>query len=131
MYDTIEGPIRAVNGDVLTIKAGGIGYAVRVTPALVRELLEHKRDQIELWLHYQLLPDHGTAMLYGFISPTERAFFHDLCRLPGCGPATALKVMGAGIDAIKALVRAKDTSGLRKLPGIGPKMADRLVQEFK
>ena len=47
MYDTIEGPIRAVNGNVLTIRAGGIGYAVRVCPQLVREYIEnHSRAEL-------------------------------------------------------------------------------------
>jgi Holliday junction DNA helicase RuvA len=138
MLDLIHGRIHRAAPpayDALTILVGDVGklgYVVHVSPALVKTLDAEKADEVWLWLHHTINADQGEEKLYGFLALGERAAFRSLLKINGIGPALAFKILGGTTVAdLAKLVGEKNVRGLKALPGIGPKMAERLVTELR
>ena len=70
--------------------------------------------------------------LFGFASPRERAFFLALIAVSGVGPKVALAILsGYPVDELEAAVARGDAKKFESIPGIGKKLAQRLVIELK
>jgi Holliday junction DNA helicase RuvA len=70
--------------------------------------------------------------LYGFASEAERRWFRLLLTVQGVGSRVALAVLSAlAADELATAIAAHDTTTLRRVPGIGPKAASRIVTELK
>jgi Holliday junction DNA helicase RuvA len=139
MYDFINGEIyRAEHPaqDSLTIIVSSgldvVGYLVHVAPRLVEDLRKLNADRCHLWLHHVINAEQGEEKLYGFHALHERAAFRELIKVKGIGPAGAMKILsGVDVATLAKLVGEKDVKGLKALPGVGPKMAERLITELK
>jgi Holliday junction DNA helicase RuvA len=71
-------------------------------------------------------------VLYGFGSGEERALFRSLLKVSGVGPRIALAILsGSTAEAFAASVRAGDAATLTRIPGVGRKIAERLVVEMR
>jgi Holliday junction DNA helicase RuvA len=71
-------------------------------------------------------------ILYGFATPGERDAFRQLIKISGVGPRTALSVLsGMAVDELAQAVTQQEVGRIRKVPGIGPKTAERLLLELK
>lgn len=74
---------------------------------------------------------HLTPKLVGFLDPLDREFFETFTDVPGVGFAKALKCLIRPINEIAQAVERGDARFLQELPGIGPKMAERIVTELR
>lgn len=74
---------------------------------------------------------HLTPKLVGFLDPLDREFFETFTEVPGVGFAKALKCLIRPINEIAQAVERGDARFLQELPGIGPKMAERIVTELR
>jgi len=74
---------------------------------------------------------HLTPKLVGFLDPLDREFFETFTTVPGVGFAKALKCLIRPMNEIARAIERGDARFLQELPGIGPKMAERISMELR
>ena len=128
MFDFIEGKVEYIDRETATIGVGGIGYAVHIGKASpIRAMTD--RGLVRVWTELIIREDRHE--LYGFSTLEERALFRLLREVSGIGPKVALTIINAAEREI--LIQAiahKDIKPLQALPGIGKKLAERIVVEL-
>jgi len=83
-------------------------------------------------LHTHLVVREDALTLYGFLSGSDAALFETLIGVSGVGPRNALALLSAfDADELAAVIAGGDIERLRRVPGIGPKLASRLVLELE
>jgi Holliday junction DNA helicase RuvA len=125
---SVEGRVGAVAFDSLVIEVGGIGYRVFASPAI----LSTAAPGSTLKLHTYHLVREDQQALYGFRSAEELGFFTLLLTVTGVGPKVALAIVGSRPTAdLQLAIMAQDQAVLVSIPGIGKKLAERIIFELK
>ncbi|HEX4311423.1 MAG TPA: Holliday junction branch migration protein RuvA [Acidobacteriaceae bacterium] len=111
------------------VEAGGVGYDVTISvptfTALPREGAE-----VALFIHTHVRED--ALSLFGFMDRNEKRLFERLITVSGVGPKLAVTIL-SGLDPERtvAAIRGQDHATLTLIPGVGKKLAERLVVELK
>jgi Holliday junction DNA helicase RuvA len=125
---SVEGVVGAVAADSLVIEVGGIGYRVFAAPAILASAQPGGR----LKLHTFHLVREDQQALYGFRSTEELGFFTLLLTVNGVGPKVALAIVGSRpTPDLQLAIMAQDQAVLVAIPGIGKKLAERIIFELK
>jgi Holliday junction DNA helicase RuvA len=125
---SVEGIVGAVAADSLVIEVGGIGYRVFVAPSILAAAQPGGR----LKLHTYHLVREDQQALYGFRTAEELGFFNLLLTVTGVGPKVALAIVGSRPTAdLQLAIMLQDQAVLVSIPGIGKKLADRVIFELK
>lgn len=128
MIASLEGVVAAVATDSVVIEVNGIGYRVFVGPAVVASALPGGR----LKLHTYHLVREDVLALYGFRNVEELGFFNLLLTVTGVGPKVALAIVGSRpTPDLQLAIMAQDQAVLVSIPGIGRKLAERVIFELK
>ena len=128
MIASVEGVVGAVAADSLVIEVGGIGYRVFAAPAILAAAQPGK----VLKLHTFHLVREDQQALYGFRSAEELGFFTLLLTVNGVGPKVALAIVGSRpTPDLQLAIMAQDQAVLVSIPGIGKKLAERIIFELK
>jgi len=125
---SVEGVVGAVAADSLVIEVGGIGYRVFAAPAILAAAQPGK----VLKLHTFHLVREDQQALFGFHTPEELGFFNLLLTVTGVGPKVALAIVGSRPTAdLQLAILQQDQAVLVSIPGIGKKLAERIIFELK
>jgi Holliday junction DNA helicase RuvA len=111
------------------VEAGGVGYDVAISvPTFIR--LPGVGAEAALHIHTQVTDD--AISLFGFQDREEKRLFERLITVSGVGPKLAIKML-SGLEPERAVqaIRAQDHAQLTRIPGVGKKLAERLVVELK
>ena len=129
MIASLEGKLESLGGDWAIVNVGGIGFQVFMpTPTLSG--LGSIGGNVKLYTHLHLREDNIT--LYGFASSGELELFKTLINVSGLGPRMALAMLSAmDIEQLVMAIASGNAELLTVIPGIGKKMASRLVLELK
>jgi holliday junction DNA helicase RuvA len=128
MYDYIQGTLQTVYTDSLVLDTGGIGYKIFVSKT---EKGRFQAPSSTLKLYIDLIIREDAHTLYGFSSIGERDLFRLLLQVNGIGPKVAINIMSStNAVQLAAALQSKDTKLLSAIPGIGKKLADRLIVEL-
>ena len=128
MIASVEGVVGAVAADSLVIEVGGIGYQVFAAPAV----LASAQPGGQLKLHTYHLVREDVQALYGFRNAEELGFFNLLLTVTGVGPKVALAIVGSRpTPDLQLAIMAQDQAVLVSIPGIGRKLAERVIFELK
>lgn len=107
----------------------GIGSRLRQTPP------DERPNPLTFYTIYYidggLGGGHLTPKLVGFLDPLDREFFETFTTVPGVGFAKALKCLIRPMNEIAQAIERGDARFLQELPGIGPKMAERIGMELR
>jgi len=125
---SLEGKAGAVFADSLIVEVGGVGYRVYATP----EILTTARlgEPIKLFTHHLVRED--VQALYGFRNPQDLGFFGLLLTVTGVGPKVALAIVGSRpVGDLQLAILSDDLALLTAVPGVGKKLAARVVLELK
>lgn len=129
MITSIHGILEASRVDQAIIRVGG--FSVRVfAPVLTLNRLNETGMEVTLYTHFHVREDG--MVLYGFAGEEERDAFEQLIAINGVGPKVALALLSV-MDA-RSLYKAiadEDQQRLALAPGVGKKLAARLVLELK
>jgi holliday junction DNA helicase RuvA len=107
----------------------GVGYELAI-PVSTFQRLPEAGSAVALLT--QLIVREDALLLFGFGSTDERDLFRVLITISGVGPKIALAILsGIELERFREAVLAGDTALLRTIPGIGKKMAERLVVELR
>jgi Holliday junction DNA helicase RuvA len=125
---SVEGTVGAVAVDSLVIEVGGIGYRVFAAPAI----LASAQPGGKLKLHTYHLVREDQQALYGFRKADDLGFFMLLLTVTGVGPKVALAVAGSRPTAdLQLAIMTQDLAVLVSIPGVGKKLAERIIFELK
>ena len=128
MIASVEGVVGAIAADSLVIEVGGIGYRVFAAPSVLATAVPGK----VLKLHTFHLVREDQQALYGFRTSEELGFFNLLLTVTGVGPKVALAIVGSRPTAdLQLAIMAQDQAVLVSIPGIGKKLAERVIFELK
>jgi len=120
--------VGAIAADFLVIEVAGIGYRVFTAPAV----LATAQPGARLKLHTYHLVREDQQALYGFRTPEELGFFNLLLTVTGVGPKVALAIVGSRPTAdLQLAILQQDQAVLVSIPGIGKKLAERVIFELK
>jgi Holliday junction DNA helicase RuvA len=125
---SVQGEVGTVAADSLVIEVGGIGYRVFDAPSVIASATTGGR----LKLHTYHLVREDQQALYGFRTPEELGFFNLLLTVTGVGPKVALAIVGSRPTAdLQLAIMTGDQAVLVSIPGIGKKLAERIIFELK
>jgi len=128
MIASVEGTVGAVAVDSLVIEVGGIGYRVFASPAILASAQPGGR----LKLHTYHLVREDQQALYGFRTADDLGFFTLLLTVNGVGPKVALAIVGSRPAAdLQLAIMVQDQAVLVSIPGVGKKLAERVIFELK
>lgn len=129
MIGTLTGVLAAKSPPHLLLEVGGVGYEVEA-PMSTFYSLPAVGERTRLLTHLVVRED--AHVLYGFASHEERALFRNLLKVSGVGPRIALAILSGGTAATFAhAVRERDAAALTRIPGVGRKIAERLIVEMR
>ncbi|WP_062466450.1 Holliday junction branch migration protein RuvA [Demequina maris] len=127
MIAQLSGTVAHAGAASLVLDVQGVGYRVLSTPATLGEL----RTGQDATLHTQLVVREDSMTLFGFLTSGERDTFEQLQNVQGVGAKLALAMLAVhSPEALAGAVAAGDQKALTKVPGIGPKVAARLLLEL-
>ena len=129
MIASLHGKLESLGSDGATINVGGIGFQVYM-PTSTLSTLGATGEEVQLYTHLHLREDNAT--LYGFASADELRLFQTLIGVSGLGPKLALAMLSVmSVDKLTMAIVTGSVDLLTVVPGIGKKVANRLVLELK
>jgi Holliday junction DNA helicase RuvA len=129
MIATLEGILEHCGIGSVVIKVGGVGIQVYV-PSLTLSRLGVIGDKVSLYTHLYVKEDN--ISLYGFASSEEVALFKNLISISGIGPRIALALLSKlSAEQLATAIISGNVALIDQVPGIGKKMANRLVVELR
>ncbi len=129
MIAYIKGTLEEKSSKYVVIDVMGIGYKVFMSDRAINELGEIG-DKVKVHTHYHVREDD--ISLFGFLTNEELRMFELLIQVSGIGAKSAITIL-ANIDAstFALAVLANDVDSLKKIPGVGPKSAQRIILELQ
>lgn len=129
MIAFLKGTLVATTLDSAVIDIHGVGYQVLMSGRSLSRL-GATGETVRVLTHLQVRDD--ALVLYGFLNQEEKDLFMRLTSVSSVGPKVALAVLSTfdPSDAIAAIV-SQDLAAIQRVPGVGKKMASRIVLELK
>jgi Holliday junction DNA helicase RuvA len=128
MIAHLSGSILDVRLNQLVIDVGGIGYQVTVAP----ELAADSRVGQSISLHTSLVVREDSWTLFGFSNADAKNLFEQLQSVTGIGPKVASALLAVyQPEELRSAIAAQDNAALERVPGIGKKVASRIILELK
>lgn len=127
MIAQLSGEVAHVGATACVIDVSGVGYHVQSTPSTLATL----RTGSDARLFTHLVVREDALTLFGFATAGERDTFEALQSVQGVGPRLALAMLAVhSPDALAAAVASGDKAALERVPGVGAKVAARLLLEL-
>ena len=128
MFYYVEGTVAEIQPNLAVIDCGGVGYACATTNQTLSRLKKGERARLYTYLHVR----EDIFDLYGFAAQTELNSFKMLLGISGVGPKAALGILSVSTpDALALAIITGDEKALTVAPGIGKKIAQRIILELK
>ena len=128
MYYYVNGTVAHIAPYLAVIDCGGVGYACKTTNNTLAALKKGQRKRLYTYLNVA----ENIFELYGFATQSELKSFQLLIGVSGVGPKAALAVLSSGTPETLAMaIVTGDEKALTAAPGIGKKIAQRIILELK
>ena len=129
MIGKLKGIIDSYGEDFIILDVGGVGYLVHCSARTLQEL-PGTGQPAALAIETHVREDQ--IRLFGFTSDAEREWFRLLQTVQGVGAKVALSVLGTLRPAeLASAIALRDRASVQRSPGVGPKVAERIVVELK
>ena len=128
MFYYVSGTVAHTAPYLAVIDCGGVGYACRTTNHTLSRLKQGEKARLYTYLNVR----EDAMELYGFATENERNCFELLIGVSGVGPKAALSILSAATpESLAMSVITGDEKALTVAPGIGKKIAQRIILELK
>lgn len=128
MYYYVNGTVAEIGPNLTVIDCGGVGYACATTNYTLAQLKRGEQAKLYTYLHVR----EEIFDLYGFSTQAELSSFKMLLGVSGVGPKAALAILSSGTpDQLALSIVTGDEKSLTGVPGIGKKIAQRIILELK
>ncbi|HZT24990.1 MAG TPA: Holliday junction branch migration protein RuvA [Pseudolabrys sp.] len=129
MIGKLKGIVDSYGEDYVILDVGGVGYQVHCSPRTL-QLLPGVGEPATLSIETYVREDQ--IKLFGFASDLEREWFRLLQTVQGVGAKVALSVLGTlKAPELASAIAMRDKATVARAPGVGPKVAERIVTELK
>ena len=128
MFYYLDGTVAEILPGLAVIDCGGVGYACLTTNHTLSQMKKGERGKLYTYLNV----GESVFDLYGFASSKELESFRMLLGVSGVGPKAALAILSACTpEALALAVVSGDEKALTAAPGVGKKIAQRIILELK
>lgn len=128
MFYYVNGTVAHLAPYLAVIDCGGVGYACRTTNNTLSRLKKGETARLYTYLNVR----EDAMELYGFFTEDERNCFQLLIGVSGVGPKAALSILSSSTpEALAMSIITGDEKALTVAPGIGKKIAQRVILELK
>ena len=128
MIGKLKGKVDAIGESFLIVDVGGVGYEVQASSRTLRDM--KAGDEVSLTIDTHVRED--AIRLFGFASEVERSWFRTLQSVQGVGAKVALGLLGTlSPRELANAIALSDWALVEEAPGIGKKLAQRIVAELK
>jgi Holliday junction DNA helicase RuvA len=129
MIGKLKGIIDSYGDDFVILDVNGVGYVVQCSARTLQKLPQ-PGEAASLAIETQVRED--AIRLFGFTSDAERDWFRLLQTVQGVGAKVALAILSTlSVGELGTAVGTQDKAMIGRAPGVGPKLAQRLVSELK
>jgi Holliday junction DNA helicase RuvA len=129
MIGKLKGVVDSVDDETIILDVNGVGYLVSASTRTLGAI-PGVGERAELLIETHVRED--AIRLYGFLTAGERDWFRLLQSVQGVGAKVALGILGAlSAEALSMAVARQDKAMMARAPGVGLKLAARLVLELK
>jgi Holliday junction DNA helicase RuvA len=129
MIGKLKGIIDSYGEDFIIVDVNGVGYLVHCS-ARTLQALPAAGEPVALAIETHVREDQ--IRLFGFLSDGEREWFRLLQTVQGVGTKVALSILGTLKPAdLASAIALRDKATVARSPGVGPKVAERIVTELK
>lgn len=129
MYAYIKGSLEEKGTNYVVIENGNIGYKIFMSNMSINDIGE-LGEKVKVYTHYYVREDN--ISLYGFLSHEELKMFELLLSVSGIGAKSAITMLSNITPAGFAVaIISNNVALLKKIPGIGPKTAQRIILELQ
>jgi Holliday junction DNA helicase RuvA len=129
MIGKLKGVLDSYGEDFVIVDVGGVGYVVHCS-ARTLQALPAPGEPVALAIETHVREDQ--IRLFGFLTDVEREWFRLLQTVQGVGTKVALAVLGTLKPAdLASAIAMRDKGAVARTPGVGPKVAERIVTELK
>ena len=129
MIGKLKGIVDTYGDDFVILDVGGVGYQVQCSARTLQELPASGQPAV---LSIETYVREDQIRLFGFTSDVEREWFRLLQTVQGVGARVALSVLGTLKPAeLASAIALRDKAMVARTPGVGPKVAERIVTELK
>jgi len=130
MIAQLRGTVLEVDADRIVIDVGGVGFELLVPGRIAARGAADVGETATFITHLHVRDD--ALQLFGFQSRRELIFFRQLIAVSGVGPKVALAILsGYPVEDLELAALQGDHKRFESIPGIGRKLAQRLVVELK
>jgi len=128
MFYYLEGTVALISQNLAVIDIGGVGYACMTTLNTLSRLETGKKAKLFTYCNVK----EDAFDIYGFYGISEKRAFEQLLSVSGVGPKVALAILSSSSPESLALaIIGDDESALTLAPGVGKKLAQRIILELK
>lgn len=128
MIAKLKGRVDTLKESFLILDVQGVGYLVHASRETLSQL--QANDTVTLWIETVMKAEQ--LVLYGFATELEKSCFNLLITVQGVGGRMALALLSIGnTPRLLQVIGAQDATFLTQADGVGPKLANRIVQELK
>jgi len=128
MFYYIEGTVTITDINLAVLDCGGVGYACQTTIATLSRLEVGAKTRLYTYCNIK----EDAFDIFGFATLSEKRCFELLLSVSGVGPKAALGILSANTpDTLALAIIADDVAALTRAPGVGKKLAQRVILELK
>ncbi|MGD0074479.1 MAG: Holliday junction branch migration protein RuvA [Candidatus Binataceae bacterium] len=129
MIATLRGKLQARDPGRIVVEAGGVGYEVFIPLSTYYQL---PPIGAEVFLEIRQVVREDALNLYGFVSAAEKRAFDLLMQVQHVGPKLGMAILSTLTPAeLVAAIGREDVERIDAVPGVGPKVAERIVRELR
>lgn len=129
MIGRLTGEVAHIAEDHVLLDVGGVGYVVYCSTRTLGGLPAVGEGTR---LYTEMLVREDLMQLFGFPSMAEREWHRLLTTVQGVGAKVSLGILGTlGVEGVSRAISLADATTVRRAPGVGPKLATRIVNELK
>ena len=128
MYSYLKGDLVRKTPTYVILETGGVGYEVQISLYTYSQI--EAMQSAKLWIQQIVREDSHT--LFGFYEEAEKTLFNHLISVSGIGPNTGRLILSGMPPAdVQNAILSEDELSFKKVKGVGPKTAKRLIIELK
>ena len=129
MYAFISGILESASNGIAVVDCNGVGYKINISPSTINKLPAIGK-QIKLYTYMHIRED--AMELFGFLTMEEKEIYEILISVSGVGPKVGLAILSTlEPSGLISSVVNNDVKAVSKSPGVGPKLAQRIILELK
>jgi len=133
MISFLEGTLKKIYADKVTLAVGGVGYEILIPAYVMNEIRRTAKveDSLKLYISFNQTERQPKPVLVGFRTELDKEFFELFISVEDIGPSLAIRALTRPVREIARSIEAKAIKDLKQLKGIGERKAEKIVAALK